>query len=442
MNTRRFRVDDAISALTASSVTHNKSDGTGVCSGDSGGPAIRVLAAGNAWPPSRLTAPAPRARPAPASSVRVSAHASFIQQFLGMTPPAVTCGDCRGLSATTFGGCAAESLKCVTGSPCGNFLTCANACTDDACLQRCATQYAQGAFDYTKLNGCACKDCATECAGQPSCDVPACGLEFTDVPCNTCNETNCCNETTACANDFNCFTCATASTEPASCATNALYRASRTCTLERCGAACGSACGFNNPGVCGQCLTGSCCAVARTCALDGACNRCATGTGTPQTCANIPAYVALFDCLGACPGNPCGVGGGTGDRRHWWHGWQGGAATGGSAGAGASAGEQGSGGEVSTGGTGAASGAGGEQPARRAAQARAQPIGRRWEGDSGGCGCRTPRGTGDRWAPALALLALALGSVRRRRCSTVLRVTPATWPPETPSASPGSCRRG
>src|SRR5688572_13767230 len=46
MNTRRFRVDDTVSALNASSVTHSKTDGTGICSGDSGGPAIRTLAAG------------------------------------------------------------------------------------------------------------------------------------------------------------------------------------------------------------------------------------------------------------------------------------------------------------------------------------------------------------------------------------------------------------
>ena len=200
------------------------------------------------------------------------------------------------------------------------------------------TQNAQGVLDYTKLVDCSCSDCATACASEPACDVPACGLEFADVACNTCNETNCCNETTACANDTNCRTCGTATTQPASCATDALYRAFRTCNLERCGAACGAACGFNNPGACGECLSGSCCAVARTCALDSACNSCATGSGTAQSCNMIPAYVALFDCLGACPGDPCGTAGTGGTSGA---GGSGGAAAGGSAGAGASAGQTG-----------------------------------------------------------------------------------------------------
>jgi MYXO-CTERM domain-containing protein len=402
MNTRRFRVDDTISALSASSVTHNKADGTGICSGDSGGPAIRTLAAGKRVAAVSSYGAGASCATGTGVSVRVSAHASFIQQYLALAPPAVTCNDCRSLAGTTFGGCATQSRNCADGTACGNFLTCANACaaTDNACVQRCTTQYAQGAVDYTKFNDCACMDCSTECAGQPACDVPACGLEFADAACNSCNETNCCNETAACANDVDCRTCGTAQTQPASCNTNTLYRAFRTCNLERCGQACGAACGFNNPGACGECLNGSCCAQARTCALDSACNTCAAGTGTPQSCAQIPAYVALFNCLGACAGDPCGIGAGTGGTSG-----SGGAATGGSSGTGASAGQLGSAGAAATGGTAA--------PATDAGAGSFGFDNDRGK-DSGGCGCRTPRGSGDRLAPALALLVLGIGFARRR----------------------------
>jgi MYXO-CTERM domain-containing protein len=410
MNTRRFRVDDTIASLTAAAVTHNKADGTGFCSGDSGGPAIRTLAAGKRVAAVSSYSTGANCATGTGTSVRVSAQASFIQQYLTPAPPAVSCVKCRELSGTTFGGCTTESRSCASGTPCASFLTCATACatTDTACLQRCNTQFAQGAADYSRFNDCACMDCSTECAGQPACDAPACGLEFADAACNACNEMNCCAETTACANDAACRTCGTSSTPAASCDTNTLLRAFRTCNLERCGQACGAACGFNNPGACGQCLNGSCCAQARTCALDSACNSCATGSGTPQSCGQNPGYVALFNCLGACAGDPCGAGAGTGGTSGT------GGTAGGSAGAGASAGDMGGGGV--TGGTGAASGTGASAGAAgTGASAGTLGANDRKGKDSGGCGCRMPRGDGDRTTAVLALLALGIGFARRRR---------------------------
>ena len=110
-------------------------------------------------------------------AVRVSAHESFIGNYLSTTPAPVTCTTCRTLASTTFGGCSTEALACATGTECGNFLSCADACapTDSACIQACGTQHARGSFDYRTLYSCSCADCPTECGSDASCDQPACG---------------------------------------------------------------------------------------------------------------------------------------------------------------------------------------------------------------------------------------------------------------------------
>jgi secreted trypsin-like serine protease len=156
-NSRRFRVDDSISALSASTVVHDNSDGAGTCVGDSGGPGLRTLATGKRV--AAITSYGTNGLPCSdgtAVSVRVSAHASFIQQYLTLAPPAVSCSECRSLAASTFGGCSAEARSCAVGTPCDDYLACADACSpaDTPCLQRCNDQHPQGSIDYFAYLDC------------------------------------------------------------------------------------------------------------------------------------------------------------------------------------------------------------------------------------------------------------------------------------------------
>ena len=413
MNSVRFAVNKNVSSLTATSVTHSRQDGTGICSGDSGGPAIRTLAAGKRVAAVSSYSSGASCATGSGVSVRVSAHQTFIDTFLNTTPPAVSCDTCRSLATTTFGGCSSQARACATGTPCGQFVTCANACApnDTACIDRCGAQNQRGAFDYRTFFFCGCNDCNTACSSDPVCDLPACGLGFSDTTCNGCNDTRCCTDTKACAEDFACFGCATSPTTAASCDTNALYQAFRRCNLTSCGTECGAACGFANTGACGDCINQTCCTQSRACALDGACTRCASSGGS--TCSSNQLYRDFLSCLGQCPGNPCG--GGAGGR----------AGAGGASDAGGAAGGTGGAAGAATGGTAGTAGTSSGGSAGTGARANADAgsvggsagsttTGASSNETSSGCGCRTAPRPPRSLTELIALAALVVFTRRRR----------------------------
>ncbi len=406
MNSIRNAVTKTIVNLSASQVTHSRANGTGTCRGDSGGPGIRTTAMGERVASVTSFSSGASCASGFGVSVRTSNHEAFIDTFLAATPPAVDCTLCRTAASTSFGPCTAENAACAPGTACDRFLTCANACAmnDQACVQACATAEPQGQADLATVVQCTCDDCPTECTGVAACTAPACGLEFSDTTCNTCNEAQCCNETTACADDADCRNCATSMMPPATCATNALYQAFRVCGIDNCGTQCGAAaCGFNNPDACGDCIDNQCCSQGNACARDGQCFQCATGSGSQQACSGNQLFSDLFDCLGTCAGNPCmvadpGAGG------------AGGMGMAGSAGAGAGTGtgaQPGAGGLPGAGGSGAGINMG---------QAGATPITGSDPESTGGCTVAASRTTSSgHWL--MFAFGAGLAAARRRRFS-------------------------
>jgi hypothetical protein len=388
-NSVRYSVVGAIDYLSASELGIHELGGKGTCKGDSGGPSLRQTSNGErvAGVSSYGTFSGCAANNGYAMSMRVSRYQSFIDAFLGETPGPVSCDLCRDRAGTVFGSCQAETAACADGSPCAAFLSCYEACAGDAtCQQNCASQNAPGYQAYLALFDCACASCPTECASEPACTGPACGVEFSDPTCNGCNEARCCDQTRACAEDSACRTCATSQTKPASCGTNELYGAFRACNIGSCGPECGVPCGFSNDGACGTCLSSSCCVQGRACAADNTCFQCATGSNLPE-CGGSATFKAFSDCLTACPGDPCGFGG-----------------AGGSAGSGGSSGGPDAGVSGDAGQGGAA-----------AAAADAGPDGGFYGSSSSGCLCRAVPAAPGGTRAELLLLALGLSGLARRR---------------------------
>lgn len=91
-NLERRKVEKAIESLTSYAITISQTDGKGACQGDSGGPALRTTPAGVRV--AGVTSYGDLLCVSHGGSVRVSAHAAFIQAFIanapadaGMPPP-------------------------------------------------------------------------------------------------------------------------------------------------------------------------------------------------------------------------------------------------------------------------------------------------------------------------------------------------------------------
>jgi hypothetical protein len=397
-NTVRFSVSDTIDYVDSMEIWSDEQDGTGTCKGDSGGPALRATPNGErvAGVSSYGTSASCSANPGYSVSMRISTQQSFIDGFLAEPIGPVSCDTCRTLAGSSFGGCTAESTACGAATDCEAFLSCVDACGGDtACSQSCVTQHSSGYADYLAYFDCACNDCTTECANEPACTAPTCGMAYADPTCNGCVEAQCCSETQACADDTACRVCATSSSPPASCDQDTLYRAFWSCSLGTCGADCGVPCGFSNTGACGDCISQSCCSQGSACAADATCFQCATGSSSTG-CSQSTLLNELFTCLGGCAGDPCGAGGG------------GTGGTGGTAGSGATGGSAGAGADADAG-IGGAGGAGAVDAGTDA------PV---YYGSSspGGCRCRTVPAAPRESPWWLAALAGALAVAARRRC--------------------------
>ncbi len=274
--------------------------GDGVCSGDSGGPALDAQG--------RVIGVASRAGVDGGHCVqsiyeRVDAQCQLIKNTAvqaasagGYTAPAwangactssQTCDDCMN-GSVTGGVCTSAYDACANDADCTAFMQCTQGCTTDACYAGCYQSHPAGEKLYAAIITCACDTaCPQVCATQ--CATAQCGFTINGAACNSCFTQKCCSQGYACADDPVC---------------NALVVCMSTCTTQAC------------------------------------INSCRSG---------YQAGTALYDALDTCLGTDCAAdcgGGGTGG-------------TGGAGGTGGSAGTGGTGGSAGTGATGGSAGAGG-----------------------------------------------------------------------------------
>jgi hypothetical protein len=129
------------------------------------------------------------------------------------------CGDCLGAQ------CCDEYTACVNDASTPSCLDCITGavtmgCENNAALQAAAT--------------CRTTKCADDCGGQ-ICDS---GLSTSNKACDACLGDKCCDPIKACQNDVNCFEkCLTTDMPDASCATDMLYQAVKTCWNTNCSGA-------------------------------------------------------------------------------------------------------------------------------------------------------------------------------------------------------------
>ncbi|HVY46456.1 MAG TPA: trypsin-like serine protease, partial [Minicystis sp.] len=84
-------------------------------------------------------------------------------------------GDCTTCAddAQNGGACSAQTQACGNNPDCANLVNCLNGCSDQNCVNQCASQYQNGINDYNNLINCVCDtacptQCAAECGGSSS----------------------------------------------------------------------------------------------------------------------------------------------------------------------------------------------------------------------------------------------------------------------------------
>lgn len=68
--------------------------------------------------------------------------------------------DCQTCTETN---CKSDLDSCQANADCKKLVDCANACTDDACVQKCIADNSAGVAAFTPLATCIQTKCATEC---------------------------------------------------------------------------------------------------------------------------------------------------------------------------------------------------------------------------------------------------------------------------------------
>jgi hypothetical protein len=249
-NTKRNRIDGAISRISSSQITMRYTGGT-TCFGDSGGPVITKV--GGSEFVVGVHSYVLGSCQGGDTSGRPTASANFIQSILNLPEPAASCAACKRNVGTGDMACGVQWRACLADADCGGYRACRARCASadagagaDAgtaeCSAACRAQFPLGVGPYTNALNCACGQCADSCTGDASCaNHPACGFTMgasTPDACKACVESKCCDEGRACSADAACFQCATTSPAPTSCETNALRTAMKSCRAEKCAAEC------------------------------------------------------------------------------------------------------------------------------------------------------------------------------------------------------------
>ncbi len=158
---------------TSIQIGFSQENGTGTCSGDSGGPAY--LGTGANRRVVGVTSYGDQSCAQFGVSGRVSAvYSTFIQPILNGQPPTQTCSTCVSSATSPGGSCDATVQACTGDAQCSALLTCFNACNanDQACFNACGTAHPAGVAKYNAIIDCAyCSSCTTLC-DQSQCGSP------------------------------------------------------------------------------------------------------------------------------------------------------------------------------------------------------------------------------------------------------------------------------
>lgn len=76
-------------------------------------------------------------------------------------------GSCDSCSNDSLAGtCKTSYDACGASLACRGFIGCINECPDDACVERCVNDYAEGAGMYIRILECICGECSSECSTE------------------------------------------------------------------------------------------------------------------------------------------------------------------------------------------------------------------------------------------------------------------------------------
>lgn len=138
----------------------NQTDGTGSCSGDSGGPLLfnGTVVGVTSFGDQNCTDYG--------AYGRVQAvYSSWIAGIVGgVVMP--NCDDCFGSAVQPNGACGSEANACTGNQDCNDLLVCFDPCSTDQCYQDCINQHPTGWNLYSAVINCGCTACATECATE------------------------------------------------------------------------------------------------------------------------------------------------------------------------------------------------------------------------------------------------------------------------------------
>ncbi|MBL9026884.1 MAG: trypsin-like serine protease [Myxococcales bacterium] len=161
-NSIRRHVTETVDQLygTPPLIMADQTDGTGSCSGDSGGP---VLFNGNVV---GVTSFGDQNCTQYGAYGRVQAvYSTWIAGIIGgVVMP--NCDDCFNSATQPNGACGSQYTACGNNQDCVDFATCINACTTDSCIQGCVNAHPTGYDLYVAIIDCGCSACASECANE------------------------------------------------------------------------------------------------------------------------------------------------------------------------------------------------------------------------------------------------------------------------------------
>ncbi len=206
--------------------------------------------------------------------------------FTAQDPTCQTCFETK---------CCSQMAACAADKDCAACATSANKPAS------CATNAL-----YQAEQQCISTGCLTECGGSK------CGFGSDDATCNTCYEEKCCSELAACAADATCTSCVTTSTPAASCASNPLVKAARTCVNGSCATACGGGAGGSGgsgaggSGAGGSSAGGSSAGGATSAGSAGASAGGTTSAGGATAVGGASAAGSTSSTAGAGGGDPAG----------------------------------------------------------------------------------------------------------------------------------------
>jgi len=213
--TMRRSIDKPIAELTELRMIYDQSSG-GHCFGDSGGPAVRVVAGEDrvAGVASTVTDATPQCSDFGTSSRVSTVFDTFIMPTIaGMPSQLQTCSECfEGTLQHPDAICFDSLAACFYSGPndCTDYFECFVDDCDDVlgCENPCTALHPQGRAMWDAIFDCVCNTgCSQECNGDADCSPPQCGYQARGLNCDSCLRAYCCSEASACAANAECGSC-------------------------------------------------------------------------------------------------------------------------------------------------------------------------------------------------------------------------------------------